>query len=114
MSEDDKLPRMHNVTFRETQTVFFDHIRIVIFEEHELRSVQSLLQDYKSIISQYGFSTSGIKSSYIKDILTREFGARLVSILALRGTRLAYYMTHLRVVLISKQYSSPLVSALSN
>ncbi|KAK7065892.1 hypothetical protein SK128_018960 [Halocaridina rubra] len=65
MSEDDKLPRMHNITFHEAETMFFDHIRIVIFEEHYLRSLQSLLHDYKSILSWYGFPTSGTKSSYI-------------------------------------------------
>ncbi|KAK1877064.1 U3 small nucleolar RNA-associated protein 10 [Dissostichus eleginoides] len=73
MSEDDKLPHMHNVTLREAQTIFFDNIRTVIFDEHELRSLQSLLRDYSSIVSRYGFPTSGVKSSYIKDILTREF-----------------------------------------
>lgn len=73
MSEDDKLPRMHNVNLREAQTIFFEHIRTVIFEEHELRSLQSLLKDYNHIISRYGFPTSGVKSSFIKDILTREF-----------------------------------------
>ena len=73
MIEDDKLPLMHNVTLREVQSIFCDHIIIVIFEEHELRSLQSLLRDYSSIISRYGFPTSGVKSSYIKDILNREF-----------------------------------------
>ena len=46
MSEDDKLPQMQNITFREVQTMFFDHTRKVIFEEHEIRSLQSLLRDY--------------------------------------------------------------------
>ena len=46
MSEDDKLPQMQNITYREVQIVFFDHTRKVIFEEHELRSLQSLLRDY--------------------------------------------------------------------
>jgi hypothetical protein len=77
MSEDDKLPRMQNVTLREAQTIFFDHTREVVFEEHELRSLQSLLRDYRSIISRYGFPTSGIKSSYIKDILAREFQGKI-------------------------------------
>lgn len=77
MTEDDKLPHMHNVTLREAQTMFFNHIRKIIIEEHELRSLQSLLQDYSSIISRYGFPTSGVKSSYIKDILTREFGSKI-------------------------------------
>ena len=46
MSEDDKLPLTHNVTLREALTIFFDHTRKVILEEHELRPLQSLLQDY--------------------------------------------------------------------
>ena len=54
MSEDDKLPQMQNITYREVQTMFIDHTRKVIFEEHELRSLQSLLRDYGSIISQFG------------------------------------------------------------
>ena len=37
MSEDDKIPRMQDVTLREAQTMFFDHVRAVIFKEHELR-----------------------------------------------------------------------------
>ena len=66
MTEDDKLPRMQHVTLREAQTMFFDHVRAVIFEEHELRSLQSLLRDYNAIIARCGFPTSGVKSSYIK------------------------------------------------
>jgi len=77
MSEDDKLPYLHNVTLREAQTIFFNHIRAVIFEEHELRSLQSLLRDYGSIISRYSFPKSGVKSSYIKKILTTEFESRI-------------------------------------
>ena len=51
MSEDDKLPQMHNVILREAHIMFFDHIRSVIFEELELRSLQSLLRDYSSIMA---------------------------------------------------------------
>ena len=77
MSEDDKLPQMQSITYREVQTMFFDHTWKVIFEEHELRSLQSLLRDYCSIISQFGFPTSGIRSSFIKEILRREFKERI-------------------------------------
>jgi len=75
ISEDDKLPYLHNVKLK--LHIFFDHIRAVIFEEHELRSLQSLLRDYGSTISRYGFPTSGLKSSYIKEIPTREFESRI-------------------------------------
>ena len=67
MSKDDKLPCLHNFILHEAQIIFFDHIRAVIFDEHELRSLQSLLRDYGSIISWYGSSTSGVKSFYITD-----------------------------------------------
>ena len=55
MRDDDKLPLMNNVSLREAQTIFFDHIRAIIFEEHELRSLQSLLRDYSSIVSRYNY-----------------------------------------------------------
>ena len=77
MSEDDKLPRMQDVTLRKVQTMFFDHVRAVIFKERELRSLQSLLRDYNATISRYGFPTSGVKSSYITDILTREYEGKI-------------------------------------
>ena len=35
MSEDDKLPYMHDVTLREAQTIFFDHVNVVIFRAVE-------------------------------------------------------------------------------
>ena len=77
MSEDDKLPHMHNVILHEAQTMFFNHIISVFFEEHEPWSLQSILRDYSSIISRYGFPTSGVKSSYIKAILSREFETKI-------------------------------------
>jgi len=39
MSGDDKLPYLHNVTLHEAQTIFFDHIRAVIFEEHYFKTL---------------------------------------------------------------------------
>ena len=44
MSEDDKLPYLHNVTLCEAQTIVFDHIRAVIFDEHKLRSIQAFFE----------------------------------------------------------------------
>ncbi|MES9882370.1 MAG: hypothetical protein ABW185_15975 [Sedimenticola sp.] len=74
MSVEEALPLLHDVTFREAQTMFIDHAREVIFVEHEIRTVQSLLRDYQNIVGHYGFPTSGTKSSYIKELLVREFG----------------------------------------
>ena len=86
MSGDDKLQQMQDITYRKVQTMFFDHTRKVIFEEHELRSLQSLLRDYCSIISQFGFPTSGVRSSYIKEILRREFKGRIAFTPVQKGT----------------------------
>lgn len=73
LTDDDKIPLLQNATFREAVTGFIDHVRAVIFQEHELRSLQSLLSDYRLILSKYGFATDGVKSSYIKDVLIKEF-----------------------------------------
>ena len=43
MSEDDKLLQMQNNTYCEVQTMFFDHTRKVIFEEHEYFSFLTVL-----------------------------------------------------------------------
>ena len=59
MNEDDKLI----MRFR----LCFDHPQKVVLEEHEIRSLQSLLQDYCSIISQFEFPTS-VWSSFIIEI----------------------------------------------
>lgn len=108
ISEDYKLPHMHNVTLREVQTIFFNHIRTVIFEEHELRSLQSHLRDYRSIISQYGFPTSVAKSSYVKDILTREFESKIgFHSRSQRNQCEIVYMTCQGVVHMLKQHSPP-------
>lgn len=48
MSIEQKVPllHVHEVTFREAQTVFIDHARQVIITDHESRTLQGLLQDY--------------------------------------------------------------------
>ena len=63
---------LQHVNLREAQALFFEYIQQVIFKDHEIRTLQSLLQDYKRIISNYGHD-SAVKSSYLKDILIKEF-----------------------------------------
>ena len=114
MSENDKLQRMHNVNLHEAQTIFFDHIRTVIFDEHELRSLQSLLKDCSSIIYRYGFPTSGFKSFFIKNILTREFEGKIgFHSHPQRNQSVLVYDTS-GVVHMSKQCAPQFVSAVSN
>ena len=74
MSSEQKIPLLQKVTFCEAQTMFIDHVRQAIFVDHETRTLQGLLKDYQGIMETYGLPTSGTKSSYIKDILIREFG----------------------------------------
>jgi hypothetical protein len=38
----------------------------IIFANREIRSLQSLLADYKRIVSDYGYAVGDIKSSYLK------------------------------------------------
>lgn len=68
---------LNQVTFREAQTTFLNHTRRVICESHEIRTLQGLLSDYKNIVGNYGFPTSGVKSSYVKELLLREFGDKI-------------------------------------
>ena len=74
MSVEEKLPLMHDVTYREAQTMFIDHVRQVVFVDHEIITLQGLLREYKSIMGTYGLPNLGVKSSYVKEMLVREFG----------------------------------------
>ena len=113
MSEDDKLPRLHNVNLREAQSILFDHIRTVIFEE-QLRSLQSLLKtttlSYLGTASQHPLSGHPLS----KISWSESLRARSASNPAPRRTRATLSMTRLGVVHISRQRSPPSVSALSN
>ena len=60
-----------------TASLFFDHIRIIFFQEHKLRSLLSLCH-YSSIISRHGFPTYRDNSSYIRDIKHHEFEGKIV------------------------------------
>lgn len=70
--KNESICRMYS--FWRHKIYFFRHIDDVIFKEHKFRTLQSLLLEYKNILSNYGYSVSNIKSSYIKDIVTKEFG----------------------------------------
>ena len=65
---------LQNVCLSEAKSLFFKHVDSVIFTEHEIRSVQSLLDDYKRIVGDYGYPVGNVKSSYVKDLLIEEYG----------------------------------------
>ena len=71
-SSDDAM-HLQNVSFSEARNLFFRHMDTVIFEEHEIRSLQYLLEDYKHIISDYGYLVGDVKSSYLKELLIKEY-----------------------------------------
>ena len=67
---------LQGVNLREAQEIFFSHVRQVIFQDHESRTLQGLLRDYKRIISNHGHN-SLVKSSYLKEILIKEYGQNI-------------------------------------
>ena len=62
---------------KEAHHVFFTRVQIIISEEHEIRTLQGLLADYKIIVGNYGYQVESTKTSYIKEILQREFCERI-------------------------------------
>ena len=64
---------LQNISLSEARTLFFRHVDSVIFNEHEIRSLQSLLADYKRIISDFGYPVGDVKSSFLKDLLINEY-----------------------------------------
>ena len=65
MPVEEKLPLMHDVTYREAQTMFIDHVCHIVFVDHEIITLQGLLREYKSIMGTYGLPNLGVKSSYV-------------------------------------------------
>ena len=69
----DDAMHLQNVSLSDARSLFFRHVDTVIFEEHEIRSMQSLLADYKRIVSDYGYPVGDVKSSYLKELLIKEY-----------------------------------------
>ena len=69
----DNTQHLQHVNLREAQTIFFQHVQHVIFQDHEIRTLQGLLVDYNRIVTNHGHS-SIVKSGYLKEILAKEFG----------------------------------------
>ena len=74
-----QMVREKTVSLREVQALFMDHVREVIFQEHEMRSLQTLLNDYKDMryTSGHIYGTEGLKSAYVKELLLKEFGDKI-------------------------------------
>ena len=68
---------IQNVRSAEVKTMFIEHVRKVIFELNEPRTLLGLLQDFKDMYGNYGFDVTAKKSSYIKIILHPEFDEQI-------------------------------------
>ena len=62
-----------NVTYFEMKNLFLRYIDQIIFTDHEIRTTQSLLLEYKRLANEYGFPCGDVRSSFIKDMLIREY-----------------------------------------
>ena len=71
----DASDRLHlqQASLSDCRSLFFRHIDDVIFDQHEICTLQSLLQDYKSIVTNHGYPVGDIKSSYLKELLQSEY-----------------------------------------
>ena len=69
-----RLSHLQSVSLEEARSLFFKHVDSVIFEEHEIRTLQSMLSDYKAKVSDFGYNVGDIKSSYLKQLLIDEYG----------------------------------------
>lgn len=72
LKENDQM-HLQNVSLSEARGLFFRHVDLVIFTEHEIRSLQSLLTEYKRIVGDYGYAVGDVKSSYLKELLINEY-----------------------------------------
>ena len=68
---------LQGVSLSEARNLFFQYVDAVIFTEHEIRSLQSLLTDYKRIVGDYGYAVGDMKSSYLKDLLIDEYNEKI-------------------------------------
>ena len=75
--KEENAAHLQNVTYFEMKNLFLRYVDSIIFSEHEIRSLQSVLQEYNRLAFDYGFSVGDVKSSYIKEILTKEYGENI-------------------------------------
>jgi len=60
----DDAMHLQDVSLSEARSLFFRHVDNVIFNEHEIRSLQALLTDYKCIVGGYWYQVGCTKNSH--------------------------------------------------
>ena len=76
-TDESSTNHIQNVRSAEVKTMFIEHVRKVIFELNEPRTLLGLLQDFKDMYGNYGFDVTATKSSYIKIILHPELDSTI-------------------------------------
>eukprot|EP00112_Aurelia_sp_Birch-Aquarium-sp1_P018096 Seg4270.2 transcript_id=Seg4270.2/GoldUCD/mRNA.D3Y31 product="hypothetical protein" protein_id=Seg4270.2/GoldUCD/D3Y31 len=74
---DSAITHAQNMRINEVKELFFQHVRKVVLDLNEPRTLQGLLLDYRNIADNFGFSTEGIKTSKIKQMLADQFPGQL-------------------------------------
>ena len=65
---------LQNINLDDGRQLFFRRVDEIIFQKREIRALQWLLSDYKVIIGDYGIEVNDMKSSYLKELLVKEYG----------------------------------------
>ena len=73
LSAEDHI-HFQNVSLIEAKYFFFRHFQKDFFEEREIRTLQSLLKEYLTIMENDNHSAYEIKSSYLKTLLICDYG----------------------------------------
>ena len=48
---DEKMIHLQNIKVREVQDMVFNHVQEIIFRDHEIRTLQRLLKDFKNFLN---------------------------------------------------------------
>ena len=76
-TSDLKTIHLQNIRLPEMNQIFFEHVRNVIIELNEPRTLRSLLLDYQNITKKIGISIENMKSSKVKELIQETFGEEI-------------------------------------
>ena len=68
---------LQDVHLSEVKEMFFSHVRKVVIEMNEPRTLKGLLLDYENMLRNFGFDTSTTKTSTIKNMIQEEFNEKI-------------------------------------
>ena len=101
---DDNHIHLQNVSLLEAKYLW--HAQTVIFEEHEIGTLQSLLKGYMTIMENCNHSAYEVKSSFLKILLISEYGDSI-------GFHVRHQKNELEVVYRKRKSSSYVEAAIS-